>query len=514
MGPLEGLAYGFSIALTPGNLFACFIGVLIGTVVGILPGIGPVGAMALLLPSTFTLEPATALIMLAGIYYGSMYGGSTTSILVNVPGEAGSVVTAIDGYQMTRKGRAGAALAVAGVGSFVAGSLGVVGIVLASSWLADQALRFGPPEYFALAFAGLLLLSRLSGGSVLQAFVLVAIGLALGTVGMEPISAIRRFTFGSTQLSQGVELVPVIMGLYGVAEVLLIAEVGARRAKIISVKLRELMPTRDEWRRSAAPIARGSVVGFFTGLIPGPAAVLSTFISYALERRISKTPERFGQGAIEGVAGPEAANNGATAGAMVPLLSLGIPFSPATAILLGALVITGIQPGPLLISQRPEVFWGVVASMYVGNALLLILNLPLVGVFVSVLRLPQHVLATMVLLLCLVGAYSLNNSQLDLWVLVGFGIFGYGLRKLAIDPSPLVVALVLGPMMEKTLRQSLFMARGDVLEILGRPLTLTLLVLGLGAVVAPLVMRRLRRGAISAEPAPARSTARPRCPGA
>jgi putative tricarboxylic transport membrane protein len=492
MGPIEGLLYGFSIALTPTNLFACLIGVFIGTIVGILPGIGPVGAMALLLPSTFALQPATALIMLAGIYYGSMYGGSTTSILVNVPGEAGSVVTTIDGYQMTRKGRAGAALAVAAVGSFIAGSVGVVGIMLASSWLADQALRFGPPEYFALAAAGLLLLSRLSGGSVMLAFVMVAIGLALGTVGMEPISAIRRFTFGSTQLSQGIELVPVIMGLYGVAEVLLIAESGIKKAQIVSVKLRELLPTRTEWRQSAAPIARGSVVGFLTGLIPGPGAVLSTFIAYTLERKISRTPERFGQGAIEGVAGPEAANNGATAGAMVPLLSLGIPFSPATAILLGALIITGIQPGPLLISQRPEVFWGVVASMYVGNLILLILNLPLVGLFVSVLRLPQHVLATLVLLLCLVGAYSLNNSQLDLWVLVVFGLFGYGLRKLAIDPSPLVVALVLGPLMEKTIRQALFMERGNVLALLGRPITLVLLLAGLLAVALPPVVRLLR----------------------
>ena len=492
MGPLDGLLYGFAVALTPTNLLACFFGVVVGTIVGILPGIGPVGAMALLLPSTFALQPATALIMLAGIYYGAMYGGSTTSILVNVPGEAGSVVTAIDGYQMTRQGRAGAALAVSAVGSFVAGSLGVVGIVLASSWLADQALRFGPPEYFALAVAGLLLLSRLSGGSVMHAFVLVAIGLALGTVGMEPISAIRRFTFGSTQLSQGIELVPVIMGLYGIAEVLLIAESSVRKTHIVTVRLRELLPTPTEWKRSAWPIARGSVVGFLTGLIPGPGAVLSTFISYTLERKISKTPERFGKGAIEGVAGPEAANNGATAGAMVPLLSLGIPFSPATAILLGALVITGIQPGPLLISQRPEVFWGVVASMYVGNFILLILNLPLVGLFVSVLRLPQHVLATLVLLLCLVGAYSLNNSQLDLWVLVVFGIFGYGLRKLSIDPSPLVVALVLGPLMEKTLRQSLFMARGDWLQIVGRPLTLALLLLGALALIAPLIARLLR----------------------
>ena len=495
MGPIEGLLYGFSIALAPTNLLACLLGVLVGTIVGILPGIGPVGAMALLLPSTFALEPATALIMLAGIYYGAMYGGSTTSILVNVPGEAASVVTAIDGYQMTRKGRAGAALAVAAVGSFVAGSLGVVGIVLASSWLADQALRFGPPEYFALAAAGLLLLSRLSGGSVIHAFAMVSIGLALGTVGMETISAMRRFTFGSTQLSQGIELVPVIMGLYGVAEVLLIAEAGLRKAHIVPVRLRELLPTREEWRQSSWPIARGSVVGFLTGLVPGPASVLSTFISYTLERKLSKTPERFGQGAIEGVAGPEAANNGATAGAMVPLLSLGIPFSPATAILLGALVITGIQPGPLLISQRPEVFWGVVASMYVGNFFLLILNLPLVGLFVSVLRLPQHVLATLVLLLCLVGAFSLNNSRLDLWVLVIFGILGYVLRKLEIDASPLVVALVLGPIMEKALRQALTMERGSVLTLLARPLTATMLLLGLLAVVTPPLLglwRRLR----------------------
>jgi putative tricarboxylic transport membrane protein len=493
LGPFEGLAYGFSVALLPTNLLACFIGVLVGTIVGILPGIGPVGAMALLLPSTFALQPATALIMLAGIYYGAMYGGSTTSILVNVPGEAGSVVTALDGYQMTKKGRAGAALAVAAVGSFIAGSLGVVGIMLAASWLADQALRFGPPEYFALALTGLLLLSRLSGGNVMHAFVLVAIGLALGTVGMDSISAVRRFTFGSTQLSQGVELVPVIMGLYGVAEVMLIAEAGLRKAHVATVRLRELLPTRAEWKQSAMPIARGSVLGFITGLVPGPASVLSTFISYTIERRVSKTPERFGQGAIEGVAGPEAANNGATAGAMVPLLSLGIPFSPATAILLGALTITGIQPGPLLISQRPEVFWGVVASMYVGNFILLILNLPLVGLFVSVLRLPQHVLATLVLLLCLVGAYSLNNSQLDLWVLVGFGIFGYGLRKLAIDPSPLVVALVLGPMMEKTLRQALFLERGNVLALAGRPLTAALLVLGAVVLIAPPLVRLFRR---------------------
>jgi putative tricarboxylic transport membrane protein len=493
MGPLEGLAYGFTVALTPTNLLACFGGVLVGTIVGVLPGIGPVGAMALLLPSTFALHPTTALIMLAGIYYGAMYGGSTTSILVNVPGEAGSVVTLLDGYQMTRKGRAGAALCVAAVGSFVAGTIGVVGIMLAAAWLADLAIRFGPPEYFAIALGGLLLLSRLSGGSVVQAFVMVAIGLALGTVGMDTVTALRRFTFGSVALAQGVDLVPVIMGLYGVAEVLLLAEQGVTKAQVVSVRLSELLPTREEWRRSWAPIGRGSVVGFATGLIPGPAAVLSTFIAYNVEKKVSRTPSKFGEGAIEGVAAPEAANNAATAGAMVPLLSLGIPFSPATAILLGALVIHGLQPGPLMIVQRPEVFWGFVASMYIGNLMLLVLNLPLVGVFVSVLRLPQHVLATLVLLLCLVGAFSLSNSHLDLWVLVVFGVFGYALRKLQVDASPLVVALVLGPMMEKTLRQSLFITQGSVVELVMRPLTLAILMIPVLALVIPPLLRLRRR---------------------
>jgi putative tricarboxylic transport membrane protein len=369
----------------------------------------------------------------------------------------------------------------------------VVGIMLAASWLADLAIKFGPPEYFAIALGGLLLLSRLSGGSVIHSFVMVAIGLGLGTVGMDTVSALRRFTFGSVALSQGVDLVPVIMGLYGVAEVLLLAEQGVAKARVISVRLKELLPTRDEWRRSWAPIGRGSVVGFITGLIPGPAAVLSTFIAYNIEKKVSRTPERFGHGAIEGVAAPESANNAATAGAMVPLLSLGIPFSPATAILLGALVIHGLQPGPLMIVQRPEVFWGFVASMYIGNLILLILNLPLVGLFVSVLRLPQHVLATLVLLLCLVGAFSLSNSHLDLWILVVFGVFGYALRKLRVDASPLVVALVLGPMMEKTLRQSLFIAQGSVVDLVTRPLTLGILLVPVLALVLPPVLRLRRR---------------------
>lgn len=493
MGPAEGLLYGFSVALAPANLLASLAGVAIGTLVGVLPGIGPVGAMALLLPSTFALAPTTALIMLAGIYYGSMYGGSTTSILVNVPGEAASVVTAIDGYQMARKGRAGAALAVSAVGSFVAGTLGVAGLILFAAILAEAALRFGPPEYFALTITGLTVLSRLTGGSLAKSFLMVGLGLALGSVGMEPISGVSRFTFGSVRLSQGVELVPVAMGLFGIAEVLALAERHAVLPRAISVRLRELLPTRGEWRRATAPIFRGSILGFLVGLIPGPAAVLSTFLSYAVERKVSRRPEQFGQGAIEGVAGPEAANNGATAGALVPLLALGIPFAPATAVLLGALVIHGIQPGPLLMTERPELFWGVVASLYIGNALLLILNLPLIGLFVSVLRLPQWLLLSLVVLLCLVGTYSVNNSLLDLWVLVVMGLLGYFFRKLDFDPALVILALVLGPMVEKTFRQTLFMARGDWAAVLSRPLTVALLLAGLLIVVGPELYRASRR---------------------
>jgi len=502
VGPIEGLLYGFSVALTPTNLLACFIGVLIGTIVGVLPGIGPIGAMALLLPSTFALSPATALIMLAGIYYGSMYGGSTTSILVNVPGEVASVITAIDGYQMARRGRAGAALAVSAVGSFVAGTLGVLGLILFATLLAEVALRFGPPEFFALTVFGLAVLSRLSGGPLVKSLLMVGLGLALGSVGMEPISGVSRFTFGSIQLSQGIELVPVAMGLFGIAEILTLAESRGGLPRAMAVRLRELLPTREEWRRSAGPIGRGSVLGFLVGLIPGPAAVLSTFLSYSVERRLSKRPQEFGQGAIEGVAGPEAANNGASVGAFVPLLALGIPFAPATAVLLGALVIHGIQPGPLLMTERPEVFWGIAASMYIGNAILLILNLPLIGLFVSVLRLPQHLLLSLVVLLCLVGTYSVNNSLLDLWVLVGMGFLGYLFRKLGFEPAVVVLALVLGPMMEKTFRQTLFMARGDWGAILLRPLTLALLLAGALIFVLPGLHRALRRALARRAPAP------------
>lgn len=493
MDSFQGLTYGFSVALSGSNLLACLFGVLVGTLVGVLPGIGPIGAMALLIPSTFALGPTTALIMLAGIYYGAMYGGSTTTILVNVPGEAASVVTAIDGYKMARKGRAGAALAVSAVGSFVAGTLGVLALMFFAPLLAELALEFGSPEYFALILVGLIFLSRLGAGSALKSFLMVGLGLLLGTVGMEPISGLPRFTLGQLELGLGVELVPVAMGLYGIAEVLMIAERITGIPEMVKVKFRELFPTIAEWKKAFPPMLRGGVIGFLIGLIPGPAAILSTFASYALEKKISKHPEKFGQGAIEGVAAPEAANNSATAGAMVPLLALGIPFAPATAMLLGALTIHGVQPGPLLMSQKPEIFWGVVASMYIGNVILLILNLPLVGVFASILRLPQHFLMGLILLLCLVGTYSVNNSFLDLYILIIMGVVGYFLRKLKFDLAPLILGLVLGPMLEKTFRQSLFMSRGDVWVMISRPLTAVLLSVGLAAMILPPLLRRLKR---------------------
>ncbi len=497
----SGLLYGFSVALTPENLFACLMGVLLGTLVGVLPGIGPLGAMALLIPVTFTFNATTAIILMAGIYYGAMYGGSTTSILVNVPGEATSVITALDGYQMAKKGRAGAALTVAAVGSFIAGTLGIIGLQFFAPKLAAIALSFSAPEYFALTLVGLLFLSRLGGGSLVRAFLMIGLGLLLGTVGMEKLSGISRFTFGNVQLSQGIQFVPVAMGLFGITEVLVIAEQVTSSPAVARVKFRELFPNSEEWARSLPAMFRGTGAGFFVGLVPGPAGVLSTFLSYSLEKRVSRHKEEFGKGAIEGVAGPEAANNAASAGAMIPLLALGIPFAPATAMLLGALMIHGVQPGPLMIEERPDVFWGVVASMYVGNVALLLLNLPLVGLFANLLRVPKHMLMTVVVVLCLVGAYSVNNSVLDIAVLVGMGIMGYVLRKIGFDLAPLVLALVLGPMMERTMCQTMIMANGDPSYLLSRPITVVLLLLGLTALaLPPLVKFVIRRGHTAPRP--------------
>ncbi len=489
MTPLDGLLYGFSVALTPENLGAALLGAALGTLVGILPGIGPVGAMALLLPVTLHIAPETALIMLAAIYYGSMYGGSTTSVLLNVPGEAASVVTTIEGYRLAKKGRAGAALAVSAVGSFVAGTVGVLGLMLFAPALSAFALSFGVPEFFSLALLGLLALSRVSGGRFWPGILVLGLGLAVATVGLDPMSGRARFTFGIVELQQGIGLVPVVMGLYGIAEVLSVAEQAGGMPRLTTIRLRELFPTPQEWRRSVPAMLRGTLVGFFIGLIPGPSTVLSTFVSYNLERRVGRRRAEFGQGAIEGVAGPESANNAATSGAMVPMLSLGIPFSPATAMLLAALLVQGVRPGPLLVREYPAVFWGVIASMYIGNVALLILNLPLVGIWASVLRLPQSVLLTVVLLLTLVGAYSINNSLLDLLVLLTAGLVGYIFRKVQFDPAPMVLALVLGPVLENSFRQSLFMSQGSLLIFIQRPVSALLITASILVLVAPLLWR-------------------------
>ncbi len=499
MSSWEGISYGFSVALTLNNLVGCFLGVVVGTLVGVLPGLGPVGAMALLLPLTFGQNPTTAIIMLAGIYYGTMYGGSTTSILLNVPGEATSVVTCIDGYQMARKGRAGAALTVAAVGSFLAGTFGNVVLMFFAPVLADQAIKFGPPEYFAIMFVGLLLLSRIGEESITRSFIMVGIGLALGTVGMDIASGTTRFTFGYLGLAKGIGMIPVAMGLYGVSEVLTIAEQITVIPSIIKVRLRELFPTGEEWRRAFPAMLRGSGVGFAVGLIPGPATILSTFYSYVLEKRISKYPEEFGKGAVEGVAGPESANNAASVAVMVPLLALGIPFGAAAAVLLGGLMIHDVQPGPLLISRNPEIFWGVIASMYIGNVMLLVLNLPMVGVFSSILRIPQHFLMALILIFCVVGAFSVDNSVLDIWILIATGILGYFLRKVGYNMAPLILGLVLGPMIEEKLVSSLMMTRGDVLELLVRPLTVAIFLLGIIVLVLPGLIGRMKKKKIPPE---------------
>jgi putative tricarboxylic transport membrane protein len=489
VAPLDGLVNGFAVLLAPANLLAVVLGCLLGSLVGVLPGIGPAGAMAVLLPISFTLSPATAVILLAGIFYGAQYGGSTTAILLNMPGEATSVVTTLDGYALTKRGRAGAALCVSAVGSFVAGTFAVVLLMLVAPLLADFAVQFGPPEFFAITVFGLLALSRLTGGALPLVTMLVGIGLALTTVGLDRTFGKARFTVGYVPLLEGVELVAVAVGLFGIAEVLAVAEERQMLPALVPLRLRQLLPTAEEWRRSLGPIARGSALGFPFGLVPGPAVVLSTFASYALERRLSPRRADFGQGAIEGVAGPEAANNAAAGGAMVPLLALGVPFAPPTAMLLGAFTLHGIQPGPLLATEHPEVFWGLVASMYVGNFVLLVLNLPLIGLFTALLRIPRDLLLTLVVVVSVVGVFSVNNSVLDLFVMVAMGIVGYGLRKCRLSPATLILPFVIGTLMEQSLVQTLLLARGEPRYLLTRPIALGLVVAGVLTLAAPSLLR-------------------------
>jgi putative tricarboxylic transport membrane protein len=474
MDTVHGLLYGLSVSLTPANLFYCALGVLLGTIVGVLPGIGPLGGITILLPTTFGMDPVSAIIMLAGIYYGAMYGGSTTSILVNIPGEAASVVTCFDGYQMARQGRAGPALSIAAAGSYIAGTLSVLGLMLLAPLLAQLALKFGPPEQFSLMLLGLVILAYMGTGSVLKSAMMIVLGLTVAMVGLDQLSGFARFTHGRADLGDGISFLAVAMGLFGVAEILMNVEKTLVR-EVIKPKLSTLLPTRDDWKRSLGPIVRGSGVGFFIGILPGAAHIISTFVSYAIEKRLSGRPEEFGHGRIEGVAGPEAANNAATGGAMIPFLALGIPSAPATATMMVALLIHGVKPGPVLMEQHPQVFWGLIASMYIGNLMLLILNLPLVGLFINLLRVPQHFLFPGILLVCFVGVYSVNLSGTDLWIMALAGVAGYLLRKAGFDPSPIVLAMVLGPMMEQALRQGLMMSRGEFGIFLSRPISAAML---------------------------------------
>jgi putative tricarboxylic transport membrane protein len=476
---LDSLLLGFSVAFRPDVLLYAFLGCLVGTLVGMLPGIGPLAGISILLPVTYGLDATKAIVMLAGIYYGSQYGGSTTSILMRIPGEASSVMTCIDGYAMAQKGRAGAALCIAAVGSFIAGTLGVVLLTVVAPPLASFALRFGPPEYTALLVLGLIFLAYMSSTSLVRTLLMASFGLLLGMIGIDVLTGHFRYSFDIPELGDGIGIVPVAVGLFGLGEILSTPS-NTVVDKVVSPRLRELLPNRTEWRESAMPIARGSLLGFLIGIVPGSAHIISSFLSYALEKRLSKTPEEFGNGAVAGVAGPESANNAASTGAFVPMLALGLPTGPVTAVLMAALLIHGVPPGPSLVSDHPDVFWGFIASMYVGNLMLLALNLPLVGLFVSVLRIPYAYLYPLIIMFCILGVYEVNHSVVDVWIMLIMGVVGYGLRKFGFDPAPLVLGLVIAPIFEMSLRQSLIMSNGNwsiFFNVNERPIAAALLAL-------------------------------------
>ena len=483
----DHLVQGFGVAFQLANLFACFVGVLVGTLIGVLPGIGPAAAIAMLLPITFKIDPVTGMIMLAGIYYGAMYGGSTTSILVNIPGEAASVVTCLDGHQMARKGRAGPALGISAFGSFIAGTISIVGLMLVASPLAHMAVRFGPPEYFSLVCLGLITLIQLTGRSVRKGVMMGLFGLLLSFVGLDTVTGVPRFNFGMLEFMNGIESIPMVMGLFGISEVLLNIEAGGTGATILKTKIKGLFPGLEDWKQSIGAISRGSVLGFLLGVLPGGGTILASFISYATEKKISKHPEKFGTGTIEGVAGPEAANNAAVGGSFIPLTVLGIPTNVVIAILMGALVMHGIRPGPNFIQKYPDMFWGFVASMYLGNAMLLVLNLPLIPLWVQVLRVPYRILFPLILLFVVIGSYSVNLSRFDLALMLIFGVMGYVLRKFDYELAPLILAFILGPMLEEAFRQSLIMSEGSFSIFVARPASLIFLLLALMLLLSSLI---------------------------
>jgi putative tricarboxylic transport membrane protein len=473
MDALHHLMSGLAAAMTPGNLMFAFAGCMLGTLIGLLPGLGPAAGTAILIPLTFSLDATGAIIMLCAIYYGAMYGGTITSVLINVPGEAASVITCIDGYAMARQGRAGSALAIAAIGSFVGGTLATMALVVVAIPLAKVALEFGPAEFFGLMVAGLCLVIGLAGRNLLAALLMTVLGLLLAMIGLDPVRGAPRFTFGFPELYDGVGFVPVVMGLFGIGELLLAAE--RRETRMIEADLEKWNPSREEWRASAGAIGRGTVVGFVLGLIPGVGSIVPTFMAYVMEKRMSKTPERFGNGAIEGVASAETANNAYANAAMVPLLALGVPSSPTIAVLMGAFIVNGITPGPFLFTERPELVWAVIASFFVGNAILLILNLPLVGLWARLLKIPFSYMCAGVLIFCVIGAYGLKQSLFDVWIMLGFGVLGYLLRKLDLPLAPAILALILGPMMERSLRTTLEISAGSFAIFLDRPLALALL---------------------------------------
>lgn len=485
------IVLGFQTTFQPINLLYCFVGCVIGTAIGVLPGIGPTGAVSILLPVTFKISPVTSVILLAGIYYGAMYGGSTTSILVNVPGEAASVVTCLDGYQMARRGRAGPALGIAAFGSFIAGTFSVVALMFLSYPLSTFALAFGPPEYTALIVLGITILTYLAQKSMLKALMMAAFGFLLSFVGIDMLTGRPRYTFGVPGLMDGVGILPVAMGLFGVTEVLENLD-ASEAVSLVKAKLGNLLPNRQDWKDSWKPITRGSVIGFLIGIIPGGNATLASFVSYATEKRCSKHPEEFGRGAIAGVAGPESANNSAFGGGMVPLFALGIPTSVACALLFAALMMHGVQPGPFLIPEHPDIFWGLVASMYLGNIMLLVINLPLIGIWVKVLKVPARILLPLILFFCIVGAYAANNSFFDVGVMMVFGVLGYLMKRFDYEPAPLILAFVLGPIFENSMRQSLKLSGGDFTIFVSRPVSVALLSLAVLVLVSNLFFKRGR----------------------
>jgi putative tricarboxylic transport membrane protein len=490
MDLISNLSIGFSVAFTPINLLVVMLGVIVGTVIGALPGIGPVAGLSILIPLAFGMDPTSAMILMCGVYYGCMYGGTITSVLMNVPGESSSIMTCLDGYAMAQKGRAGPALTIAAIGSFVAGTFSVVMLTVLAPPIADAALRFGPPEYFALMLLGLSAISGLTGKSRAKGYAMGFVGLALAMIGLDPIGGAPRYSYGHLELLDGIGFLPVAVGMFGLCAVLVMVD-QLVDIKVMKTTLREMLITKQDIKDSAMPIVRGSFIGFLVGVLPGAGATIATFLAYAAEKRISKTPELFGTGMVAGVASPEAANNASTGGAMIPLLTLGIPGSGSTAVMLGVLTLFNLQPGPLLFSKNPEFVWGLIASMYIGNVMLLVLNIAFVPAFVAVLRVPYRILAPLIAIFCVVGVYSVNYSVFDLWIMLVFGVIGYLTTKMDYPLAPLVLALVLGGQLEVSLRQSLKMSEGDISTFFTRPISGVIMAVVIVIVLWPIIKRFL-----------------------